>query len=396
MEHTERINLTYIISDIDKALSFEWIADACKTKGIPISFVLLNAGKSTFEDFLKERKIPVTTLRYRGKKDMLSAIWKLRSLLKRTKPDVVHCHFLDANIIGLLAAKSAGIKTRVYTRHHSSFHHVYFPRAVYYDKLVNYLATDIVSISEVVSEVLTKREGVKAQKIHLIPHGLDLDLFSSISAARVKALKDKYSFANRCAPVVGVVARQTHWKGIQYIIPAFKKLLTDYPEAHLVLANAKGAYKAEITQLLNTLPSGTYTEIAFEYDSPALYQLFDVYVHTPIDHHSEAFGLTYVEALAAKIPSVFTLSGIANTFIRHKENAWVVPYQDAEAIYEGFKELLTNPSLKEAIIQQGFLDVYTHFSFKKFFEATLQLYQKKSARDQTVYPKIKNGRQPSC
>ncbi len=374
MEQAKKINLTYIISDIDKALSFEWIADACKAKDMPINFILLNAGKSTFENFLKEREIPVSTIRYRGKKDMLSAIWQVRKLLQQYKPDVVHCHFLDANIIGLLAAKIAGIKKRIYTRHHSSFHHVYFPRAVYYDKLVNYLATEIVSISEVVSEVLTEHEGVKPQKIHFIPHGLDLDLFSKISEARIKALKDKYSFANQCSPIVGVIARQTHLKGIQYIIPAFKKLLIDYPKAHLVLANAKGAYKAEINKLLSTLPSGTYTEIVFEYDSPALYQLFDVYVHTPIDHHSEAFGLTYVEALAARIPSVFTLSGIANTFIEHKKNAWVVPYHSIEGIYEGLKETLTNPALKKAMVQKGYVDVYERFGFEKFFDATVQLY----------------------
>lgn len=373
---SKETNLTYIISDIDKALSFEWIATAfAQESNYNLRFILLNPGPTHLEEWLKKEGFTAERVRYRGKKDLLSALIRVRSLLKQFGTKVVHCHLFGANVVGLLAAKSLGIRQRIYTRHHSSFHHVYFPRAVYYDRLINYLATDIVAISGNVKEVLIEREKVKAKKIHLIPHGFELGLFQEVGHERVQAIRTKYHLSPEASPVIGVIARHTHWKGIQYIIPAFAKLLEDYPKAHLILANAQGDYKAEINTLLQQLPRGSFTEITFEHDLPALYQLFEVYVHTPIDHHSEAFGQTYIEALAAQTPSVFTLSGIASEFIKHQQNAWVVPYQDEKAIYQGIKTLLEDYSLCEQLKKQGLEDVNKLFKFQTFFENTKALYK---------------------
>ncbi len=44
-------------------------------------------------------------------------------------------------------------------------------------------------------------------------------------------------------------------------------------------------------------------------------------MHVTIGKHYEAFGQIYVEALAAGIPSVFTLTGIAPEIIEHEHNA---------------------------------------------------------------------------
>lgn len=104
------MKITYIISDIDKALAFEWIAEELNRNKFPISFVLLNPGASALENFLKEKNIPVTAIVCRGKKDWPSALIKTIRALKQQRPDAVHCHLLQANIIGLLAAKMVGIK----------------------------------------------------------------------------------------------------------------------------------------------------------------------------------------------------------------------------------------------------------------------------------------------
>src|SRR5690606_4491552 len=85
----------------------------------------------------------------------------------------------------------------------------------------------------------------------------------------------------------------------------------------------------------------------------ALYKLFDVYVHVPIDEKIEAFGQTYVEALAAGIPSVFTKSGIANDFIEDERNALVVPFRNSEAIYSALLRVLTDETLRESLILEG-------------------------------------------
>ncbi|KOY86895.1 glycosyl transferase family 1 [bacterium 336/3] len=345
----KRINITYIISDIDKALAFEWIAQELDQQKFQLSFILLNKNQGCFlENWLKERNFPVFYVHYAGKKQLWSSFWKVRSILKKLKTQVVHCHLFDASLIGLLVAKSLGIKNRIFTRHYSTFHHEYFPRAVYYDKFINSLATDIVAISQNVQNVLVQKEGVPIKKVHLIHHGFKLELFRDVPPEKILHLKQKYNLDEKY-PVVGIIARWTHWKGIQYIIPAFKSLLNQYPHAHLVLANAHGDYTQEIRQLLADIPSSHYTEIRFEQDLTALYKTFDVYVHTPINAEVEAFGQTYVEALASNIPSVFTLSGVANEFIQHEQNALVVNYQDSNAISTSIFRLLNDKALQKNI-----------------------------------------------
>jgi glycosyltransferase involved in cell wall biosynthesis len=114
-------------------------------------------------------------------------------------------------------------------------------------------------------------------------------------------------------------------------------------------------------------------EIPFEEDVPALYKLFDVYVHVPINPQIEAFGQTYIEALAARVPSVFTLSGVATEFIAHEKNALVVPFQDAEAIYQAIMRLLEDGLLRDRLREQGVSDV-NRFAISNMIDQLQHLY----------------------
>lgn len=365
--------VTYIVSDIHKALAFEWIAQSLDAHQFSLSFILLNPGPSALEDYLRQHAVPVHRITYRGKKDFAKALMQLVLLLRKLGTQAVHCHFFDASLLGLSAAWLAGVKKRIYTRHYSTFHHEYFPKGVYYDRFINRLATNIVSISGVVSRTLTHLEGVKESKVHLVHHGFNLAAFTSPSPDRVEALRRKY-LPEGNAPVIGVISRYFELKGIQYIIPAFKRLLGTYPGAKLLLANAVGNYSAQIKTLLAQLPLGSYTEIPFEEEIAALYQLFHVFIHVPINEHTEAFGQIYVEALAAGIPSVFTRSGVAAEFIEHGRNAWVVPFQDEEALYRAMCGLLADEPLRRRVITQGREDVLDRFALQNMISALETLY----------------------
>jgi glycosyltransferase involved in cell wall biosynthesis len=101
-------------------------------------------------------------------------------------------------------------------------------------------------------------------------------------------------------------------------------------------------------------------------------------VHVPIDECAEAFGQTYVEALAAGIPSVFTLSGIAREFIENEKNALVVPYKNANAIQTSIERLLENKQLRNNLVEQGKKDVYASFVIDKMMNSLFSLYEKRS------------------
>jgi glycosyltransferase involved in cell wall biosynthesis len=96
--------------------------------------------------------------------------------------------------------------------------------------------------------------------------------------------------------------------------------------------------------MLLELPDGSFEYVGFESNVYDLYSLFDIYIHTPVDPYCEAFGQTYVEALAAGVPSIFTLSGVAREFAMDEPLATIVPFRDSEAIYRAMIQLLTTPN----------------------------------------------------
>lgn len=372
----EKQTLVYVISNIEKALAFEWLADSeLLQASFNLHFVLLNSERPFLYQYLSDRGYRVNLITYRGKKDIFRAIQKLYRYFKKENATIVHTHLFDAGVTGLLAAWLAGVPKRIYTRHHATMHHTYYPRAVYYDRFINTLATHVVAISENVKNVLLELEQVPAQKIVLIHHGFDLGLFASVPGERVEEVVKRHGIAHDASPIIGVISRYIHLKGIDYIISAFDQVLQEFPNAHLVLANARGDYAVTIQACLHQLPEGSYTEIQFENDLPALYKTFDVYVHVPIDEHSEAFGQTYVEALAAGVPSVFTLSGVAAEFIEDRVNALVVPFKRSDEIVKGIKVLLTDASLRQNLVMNGYSSVQTNFSLDVMMDKLLALYK---------------------
>jgi glycosyltransferase involved in cell wall biosynthesis len=370
-----RKKVIYIVSDIDKALAFEWIADRIDESKVELSFILIQQRPSFLEAYLTAKGIPVAAYYYKGKKELLPIAWKITKLLNQLRPHVVHCHLFYGSFIGLLAARISGIKTRIYTRHHSDYHQRYYPKGRKWDKINNYLATDIVAPSGVVKDILIKDEKVPGHKVHLIHHGFDTTYFSEVEANRIASLKSKYNISESDRPVIGVISRFTELKGIQYIIPAFKKLLEQYPSAVLMLFNANGEYKPILESALATLPSNNYRVIEFENDLAAVYRLFTVFIQASTDRTIEAFGQTYVEALAAEVPSIFTLAGIAGDFIQDGKNAFVVPFKDIAAIFEKLCLVLNDYNTAKKIARQGKREVEELFSIDRMVHELENLYE---------------------
>ncbi|MNY27860.1 Glycosyl transferases group 1 [compost metagenome] len=82
-----------------------------------------------------------------------------------------------------------------------------------------------------------------------------------------------------------------------------------------------------------------------------------------------------MEALAAGIPSIFTLSGVAREFIIHEENALVVPFKDSDAIYESMVRLMNDPALCANLTTKGVQNVNRMFRFDSYIEKLQKLYR---------------------
>lgn len=376
MEATQDpIKVVYVIAQVNRAVGFEWLVERLDRSRIDISFVLMNEGPSQLSEYLTQRGIEVTEIEFRGKFDLPMALFRLIRYLIAAKPHVVHTHLMFADLAGLSAARLSGVPKRIYTRHSSNFNRKYHDKQ-YLERTTNFLATEIIAISENVRTILTDEEHVPADRIALIHHGFDFDRFENIPQIAIESLRLKYN-PDRRGPVIGVIARYMEWKGIAYVIDAFQALLRTYPNALLILANAgSGDAAGEIAKRLSDVPTDSYREIPFESNLFALYRLFDIYVHVPVDPEIEAFGQTYVESLAAGIPSVFTLSGVAREFIVNGQNALVVDFRNSGQILEAITRLLAEPDFSNSLSRRGRVDVKARFGIEKQIALLEALYTK--------------------
>ena len=365
--------VVYIISDINKAVFFEHTALRLRDSGIDISFVLINSSTGALHTFLKSNGFTVHLLEVKKLMYSLPQILECAKILRSIKPDAIHCHLSEANFIGLAASFLTGVKIRIFTRH-AGLPLAYSRKENMIDQFQNKLATKIVAITENTKQLLIS-QGVNESKIKIVHHGFDIDRMMLPDPSEVKRIIEEYNPNNKY-PVVGVIARWMKWKGIQYIIPAFENLLKEYPNAKLCLFNASdnADYSKEIHEMLKNLPAQSYQIVGFEKNIYDLYQLFDIYVHVPVNPYCEAFGQTYVEALAAGIPSVFSLSGVAREFIS-EDNAYIVDFENSDEILMKMKAIITKDKDPEMLYKNGREIVSKMFSLDIYISTLLSIYQ---------------------
>lgn len=366
-----------VLFNLDRAREHEWYAQLMDQSRYEIHFILINRCEGHFANFLKDHGFQLHCFHYAAKIDLLKISYSIYRLIRKQQYDIVHTHLFESSISGILASWVAGTPVRIVTRHHSDFHHLNSPLGVFMDKLINRLSTHVIAVSRVVRDILIKKEGVHPDKISLIPHGIDTQAFgeAAVEADRVHEIRRRLVL-NDGIKVIGSVSRFIQWKGVQHIIDAFIRLREKRSDVILVLANALGPYESVIMKKLGGLPKESYRLVKFEEDMPALYRCFDCFVHVPVTPTAEAFGQTYIEALASKVPSVITVSGVANDYAENEVNCLVVPYQDSKAIADAIQSLLDGRVDLVKMLDEGRLLVERNYDFKLKYLRIDQLYNR--------------------
>jgi len=372
MPNTQRkIKVVAVFSLIEHANEFYWYAHYLNSSIFELHCIFLNPAETPVQKKIAALGIPCYLIDYSGKKDVLRTLLKTIRLLNIIKPDIIHPQLFDASFIALTAAWLAGYKNRLHTRHHSDIHHKYHPQAVKYDRWINLLSKKIICPSEQTKALLIEKENVTERKITVIRHGFDFDDFIVNENDKIEIMQ-KYKLTG--FPLIGVVSRFTEWKGVQFTIKAFERILEKYPDAILVLAGVGGDYETEILNLLKQIPTKNYRIIKFEKDIYALFSTFNIFVHVPISKDAETFGQIYVEAFALKIPSVITLSGIAYDCELFKKYANVIDYMNDHEIFDAMIYILSH--YKECVnnMESASIEVKREFTFDKKIKSIEHIY----------------------
>lgn len=381
-EPPRKVKLAFIVSITVRWFHLEWMLRELDRERFEVSFILLrlNGREMYMERFVREQGIPYLALDcHVGAGSILRCIWAIRRYCRRDRIEVVHTHIFLASLVGLMGAFLAGVPKRFNTRHHLVSNHG--KPTIWLDHLASALATRTIVASRLVHEVLTAKEGVPARKLALVPFGIDLESFRNVAPERVAALRSKYRIDGN-GPVIGVLARRTETKGIQYVLPAFRRLLERYPKAYLLLTYAAGgSYWREISEALAELPADRYLEIEFETDVFAFYRLLDLCVHVPTGPTRESFGLVYLEAMAAGVPTIFTACGVGPEIFVHRQNTWLVDHENSEQIHEGMLAILESPELRARLVDGGHRTVDQRFRLETMVRSLEDLYLDRQTHD---------------
>ena len=175
--------------------------------------------------------------------------------------------------------------------------------------------------------------GFPADRSHVIPYGVDSELFRPDPARR--AIWRRRLGIPADAPLVLGVGRMATKKGFDVLLDAFAEVSARAPETHLVLAGA-GDLLAGLRARAARWPGRVHFPGAVMHDElPDLYRAADLFTLPAVhDAKGNVDGLPNVilEAMASALPVVGTdISGLPIA-VRPGESGWLVPEKDPAAL----------------------------------------------------------------
>lgn len=243
-----KIKVLNIISDTNIGGAGKCIITYCKNRNIKrFDITVLMPKDSLLKPEIEKSGVKV--LEIDGLKDKsldLSAIGKIKKVIKEIKPDIVHTH---ASLSARIAAKQYGKCKIVYTKHcdfpvSNKFRYRIVKKI---NQILNESLTDkIIATSELAKENLIK-QGIHEELVETVLNGVDG--FKEISQEEKIDIRKKYGIESD-EITVGYLARIEELKGHRYLIEA-ANILKEKPIKFLLMGS--GSYEEEAKNLVKKL-----------------------------------------------------------------------------------------------------------------------------------------------
>ena len=211
---------------------------------------------------------------------------------------------------------------------------------------------------------VASRQGVKRERIRVLPWALDPQFEALISPGSHPALPMDFP-AGRVILTVGRWLATERYKGMDTLITALPRLLTQRPEVQLVLAGA-GDDRAWLEELaeqngvnrhVHFLTGLSYSELAACYSACEIFAL---------PSRGEGFGLVYLEAMACGKPVIGGLHGGAPEVIQDGVTGYLVPHGDPIQLATSMETLLADPAHAKEMGVRGRQRAEHQFRFNIF------------------------------
>lgn len=266
--------------------------------------------RNDLETRLTSQDIAVETLGLQGGADSRNwpvAAGRLRTWIRKYRPDVIHTSLFTANLAGQVAGRTTRVPVLSTFTQSGDVELVrsYQPGAASRGAAVlRAIATRVARSDRVRFRALTKDAAatnlrelrVPEYRARVIPRGVETSLPSPDPSVR-------RSFGvPPGAPLVVNIGRQAAQKGQEYLLDAFEFLCQQEPTAHLVILGREGDATNTIRARIAASPVGDRVHtLGFRSDARAILLDADVFMFSSL---MEGLGTAVLEAMAAQIPVV--------------------------------------------------------------------------------------------
>lgn len=273
----------------------------------------------------------------------LELIWFMR----RTRPDVVHCHDLYTNIFVTPCARAARIPLTITSRRWWTS----LPRRGHAvgNQLAYRLSHLVIANSPAIARLLVESEGVDARRVEIVSNFVDDASFSALDGHDRRAIRAGFGIPPGAVVSVAVAMLRPE-KDLVSLLRAVAHLASSRPELHLLLVGI-GPCEAELKAASQKL--GITDRVHFAGYLPNLpnpHQFGDFSVLCSLH---EAFPNSIIEAMAAGKPVVATAVGGIPDAVQHDVTGLLVPPGAPDKLAAAMNRLIGCRELRRRLGEAG-------------------------------------------
>ena len=317
-------------------------------------------------DQFRESGIEVHSLGLNRRTD-LSVLVRLRKLMKKVRPDILHTYLLHANVLGRIVGRLVGIPVIIGSERTIG---QAGPCGRLATKLSNPLTNAVEVNSELGARSIAIDLGVPPDKIEVVRSGVDLKKFGhSTNRAAVRSQMG----LKKGQHLVLYVGRLRAVKGIEYGLRAFAAAQSQLSSMHMALAG-EGELLDHLKNIVRELNvSDHVTFLGVRNDLPDLLSGADSVLMPSL---KEGFPRTAIEAMAAGKPIIATNVGGTSEAIIDGETGILIPAKNIEVMTSTLLRLVNDKDLQLKLGEAGRQRSTNNYSVNNYVTRLDELYRK--------------------
>lgn len=297
-----------------------------------------------------------------GLYQMLRLSWFLR----RERFDIVHTHDLWSNLLGVPAARLAGVPAIVSSRRDLAHFDWYQGKRRVWLRRVQNLSGAVLANATPIREALIAEDGFAPEKVRVIHNGVDIEKF------QVPRDRDRLFPGVGDAKLIVLVGNMhTDVKGHPWLIEAANAVVREFSLARFVLVG-EGEQRAAFEKQVATLGlERNFLFLGHRSDVAEIIACCDI---AALPSRAEGLSNAVLEYMAAGLPVIASRVGGNAELVQDGVTGLLVPPEDSPALAAGLIRLLRDPALARQTAENGHKFVVQNFSFERLVHAVDALY----------------------